>query len=122
MDNYSLSVAQIDLFGQQQGSWVQCGLGTAFFFKAGEAIKLITNWHVVTGVDPTTMQPVPPGRSTAALSNVVNEFSTLHGLTFDTEQQFGGLYHLLDHRPGIECAAPARAPLGWKMMLQAGFR
>jgi hypothetical protein len=58
MDNFSLSVAQIELFGQTEGSWLQCGTATAFFYKINDAIKLVTNWHVVTGVDPTSMQPV----------------------------------------------------------------
>jgi hypothetical protein len=59
MDNFSLSVAQIELFGQlQDSSWVSCGVATAFFYKVHEAMKLVTNWHVVTGVDPATMQPI----------------------------------------------------------------
>ena len=54
MDDFSLSVAQLELFGAQAGKWVSCGHGTGFFYKPAETIYAVTNWHVVTGVDPTT--------------------------------------------------------------------
>jgi Trypsin-like peptidase domain len=61
MDAYSRSVAQIELFGTCKGAPVPCGLGTGFFFKRDDELFLITNWHVVTGVDPTSMTPIDDG-------------------------------------------------------------
>jgi hypothetical protein len=61
MDAYSRSVAQIELFGTSKGKMVQCGMGTAFFFKRDNNLFLITNWHVLTGVDPTSMSPIGDG-------------------------------------------------------------
>src|SRR5215218_6916627 len=61
MDAYSRSVAQIQLIGNQNGQPVSCGLGTGFFFKRSDNLYLVTNWHVVTGIDPTTMIPVNEG-------------------------------------------------------------
>lgn len=61
MDAYSKSVAQIELFANQNGQPASCGLATGFFYKRGDVPYLITNWHVVTGVDPTTMTPVGGG-------------------------------------------------------------
>jgi hypothetical protein len=58
MDAYSRSVAQIELFGNRNGRQADCGLATGFFYKRAEELFLITNWHAVTGVDPTTMVPV----------------------------------------------------------------
>jgi hypothetical protein len=60
MDNFSLAVAQLELFGKKSDELISCGHATGFFHKAADAVQLITNWHVVTGVDPTTMQPVHP--------------------------------------------------------------
>jgi hypothetical protein len=65
MDRFSLSVAQLELFGKKSGEkrsgeWMSCGHATGFFYQVADAVQLITNWHVVTGVDPTTMQPVDP--------------------------------------------------------------
>jgi Trypsin-like peptidase domain len=58
VDNFSLSVAPLELFGRKNEEWIQCGVGTGFFYKGDEALNLITNWHVVTGVDPLTMRSV----------------------------------------------------------------
>jgi hypothetical protein len=55
MDAYSRSVAQLELFGR---NGEDCGLGTGFFFRQGQDLSLITNWHIVSGVDPTTMAPI----------------------------------------------------------------
>jgi len=63
MDAYSLSVALIELFASQNSQLASCGLATGFFYRRGDALYLITNWHVVTGVDPTTMMPVEEGPS-----------------------------------------------------------
>jgi hypothetical protein len=60
MDDFSLSVAPLELLGRSKGEWIECGVATGFFYKAGEALHLVTNWHVITGVDPLTMQPVDP--------------------------------------------------------------
>jgi hypothetical protein len=68
MDAYSRSVAQIELFGNHNGQLISCGLGTGFFFKQAENLYLTTNWHVVTGVDPTTMMPVNDGPLPEALA------------------------------------------------------
>jgi Trypsin-like peptidase domain len=61
MDAYSRSVAQIELLATQNGQPVPCGLATGFFYKRDDTLYLITNWHVVTGIDPTTMMPVEDG-------------------------------------------------------------
>jgi hypothetical protein len=61
MDAYSRSVAQIELFGLENGNHVPCGLATGFFYTHGGNLYFITNWHVVTGVDPTTFIPVAAG-------------------------------------------------------------
>jgi len=58
MDNFSLCVAQLEPFGLKSDEWISCGHATGFFYQVADAVQLITNWHVVTGVDPTTMQPV----------------------------------------------------------------
>lgn len=55
MDRFSLSVAQLELFGKKSGE-----KRSGEWMLPGHAVQLITNWHVVTGVDPTTMQPVDP--------------------------------------------------------------
>jgi hypothetical protein len=60
MDAYSRSVAHIELFASQSGQSVSCGLATGFFYRRDGGLYLITNWHVVTGVDPTTMMPEGP--------------------------------------------------------------
>jgi hypothetical protein len=61
MDAYSRSVAQIELFGLEDGKHVPCGSATGFFYSRGGNLYFITNWHVVTGVDPTTLMPVAAG-------------------------------------------------------------
>ncbi|WP_339033386.1 serine protease [Bradyrhizobium symbiodeficiens] len=61
MDAYSRAVAQIELFGLQNGGLVPCGLATGFFYRHNGNVYLITNWHVVTGIDPGTLQPVAQG-------------------------------------------------------------
>jgi hypothetical protein len=58
MDNFSLAVAQLELFGRKSDGWISCGHATGFFYKVVDTVQLITNWHVVTGVDPRTMHPV----------------------------------------------------------------
>ena len=60
MDRFSLAVAQLELFGKKSDELTTCGKATGFFYQVADAVQLITNWHVVTGVDPTTMQPVDP--------------------------------------------------------------
>ncbi len=61
MDAYSRSVAQIELFGVENGQHVFCGSATGFLYRHAGNLYFITNWHVVTGVDPTTMMPVDSG-------------------------------------------------------------
>jgi len=56
MDAYSRAVAQIELFGFQDEKAVPCGQATGFFYRHDEKLYLVTNWHVVTGVDPNTLQ------------------------------------------------------------------
>ncbi len=58
MDAYSRTVAQIELFGVQDGQPVSCGLATGFFYKREDKLYLITNWHVVTGIDPAALEAV----------------------------------------------------------------
>lgn len=50
----------VHLFREKDGSdeMVELGTGTGFFVKGGEGIFLVTNWHVVTGRDPVTGDPV----------------------------------------------------------------
>jgi hypothetical protein len=60
MDAYSRSVVQIELFGDLNGELVACGFGTGFFYKPAQELFLVTNWHVVTGIDPTTMVQIDP--------------------------------------------------------------
>lgn len=47
MDAYSLGVAQIELLASQNSQFASCGLATGFFYRRGDALNLITNWHVV---------------------------------------------------------------------------
>jgi len=47
MDDFSLSVAPLELLGRSKGEWIECGVATGFFYKAGEALHLVTNWHVM---------------------------------------------------------------------------
>jgi hypothetical protein len=54
MDAYSRSTAKLELYS---GNDI-CGEATGFFYSRSDALYLITNWHVATGVDPTTMAPV----------------------------------------------------------------
>ena len=61
MDAYSRSVAQIEVFGLENGKHVPCGSATGFFYSRDGNLYFITNWHVVTGVDPTTLIPVAAG-------------------------------------------------------------
>jgi hypothetical protein len=58
MDDFSLSIAPIELYAERNGTHVRSGVGTGFFYKPNAQMYLITNWHIVAGVDPTTMQPV----------------------------------------------------------------
>jgi hypothetical protein len=58
MDAYSRSVTQIELYTADDKP---CGFGTGFFYAHNEALYLVTNWHVITGVDPVTMLPVGSG-------------------------------------------------------------
>lgn len=53
MDSYSLSVAPLELFSRDGTS---IGAATGFFFSTKSDLYLITNWHVVTGADPTTSE------------------------------------------------------------------
>jgi hypothetical protein len=55
MDAYSKSVAPIELFGRLGDAYESCGRATGFFYRREGDLYLITNWHVVTGVDPLTM-------------------------------------------------------------------
>jgi Trypsin-like peptidase domain len=57
MEDFSLSVARLELLAS---NGIQCGVGTGFFYKEGDTTYLVTNWHVVTGVNPTTFVPVDP--------------------------------------------------------------
>jgi len=58
MEDYSRCVAPIELFGTKDNSAIRCGLATGFFFRRDDDWFLITNWHAVTGVDPTHMTPL----------------------------------------------------------------
>ena len=60
MDRFSLSVAHLELFGKKSEEGRPCGQATGFFYQVAGAVQLITNWHVVAGVDPTTMLPIDP--------------------------------------------------------------
>ena len=62
MDRFSLSVAHLELLGKKSDEWISCGQATGFFYQVADGVRLITNWHVVTGVDPTTIQPLDPGK------------------------------------------------------------
>jgi S1-C subfamily serine protease len=61
VDAYSRTVAQIELSALQDGKAVPCGFATGFFYRRENKLYLITNWHVVTGIDPTTLEPLAPG-------------------------------------------------------------
>src|SRR5579862_1151498 len=54
MQKFSLAVAKIEMFRQQDASLILGGMGTAFFYKSSGDTFLITNWHNVTGMDPST--------------------------------------------------------------------
>lgn len=61
MDAYSRSAARVELFARRDDLMISCGRATGFFFKQDNELFLITNWHVVTGLDPTTTTPVDEG-------------------------------------------------------------
>jgi hypothetical protein len=61
MDAYSRTVAHIELIGFEGDKAVSCGLATGFFHKKDENLYLITNWHVVTGIDPVSLKAVGTG-------------------------------------------------------------
>jgi len=68
MDAYSRTVARLELFSDVEfRAESSCGQATAFFYRHNGELFLITNWHVVTGMDPTTMQPVANGLAPAAM-------------------------------------------------------
>jgi hypothetical protein len=54
MQKFSLAVAKIEMFRQQDESLILGGMGTAFFYKSNGDTFLITNWHNVTGMNPST--------------------------------------------------------------------
>ncbi|MEY9527687.1 hypothetical protein ABIF68_003513 [Bradyrhizobium japonicum] len=58
MDAYSRTVAHIELFAHENGQPVSCGLATGFFYRREDNLYLITNWHALTGLDPSTFQPL----------------------------------------------------------------
>jgi Trypsin-like peptidase domain len=69
MDAYSRTVARIELFSSREISEKSsCGHATGFLFRHNNELFLITNWHVVTGTDPTNLAPVVCGPRPEALT------------------------------------------------------
>jgi hypothetical protein len=58
MEKFSLCVARLELFRSKSDALVPCGLGTGFLYEADGGLYLVTNWHILTGVDPVSMQPI----------------------------------------------------------------
>jgi Trypsin-like peptidase domain len=59
MDAYSRTVARLQLFSRADFSGDSvCGDATGFFFRHENELYLITNWHVITGSDPATLERV----------------------------------------------------------------
>lgn len=54
MQKFSLSVAKIELFYAGTELFLSGAIGTAFFYRLGEDVYLITNWHNLTGFHPET--------------------------------------------------------------------
>lgn len=54
IDEYSFAARPLLFsYGTQQ-----CGIATGFFWKHGAQVFLVTNWHNVTGLDPSSGQPI----------------------------------------------------------------
>ena len=54
ISQFSMSVAKIEMFFQCTAG----ATGTAFFYKSKDEIFLVTNWHNVTGLNPSTFEPL----------------------------------------------------------------
>jgi S1-C subfamily serine protease len=52
MQPLSLTTAKLDLLREKTSG----GSATGFFYALGDLFYLITNWHVVTGVNPVTQR------------------------------------------------------------------
>ena len=63
MSPFSLAVAKIELLYAgttlaENGPATLGGVGTGFFYKVGETVVFITNWHNVTGLDAVSLKPL----------------------------------------------------------------
>ena len=56
MQNFSLTVAKIEMFRRNGAESIEGALGTGFFYRSADHLFLITNWHNVTGLDAVTQK------------------------------------------------------------------
>lgn len=78
------------------------GQATGFLTERGGQVFLVTNWHVVTGIDPNSMTPALPSPSPDAV-RIYFQATTLGKQSPQIEQLFeGGVPRWIEHPSGGE--------------------